>query len=316
MQREDSQHIVLSLSTKILLEDKLVHQFLAYLKLRSLTKDFGGNIPSIEKVSTHLNLSERKCKLYIKQLLNLGWIRKYNNHYQIVSMYRISENENHSYVECFSITDSVLNGISWKNISRLKSVFAEMVFERKQKNQDIAVKLKAKEELKQESKGYIKPTKSQLSSYKQKVGEMVERYWSCSYSACLINKSQSTAHRYRSVLGGIKKLGKYKTSETILYSDNYKMTTFLNKMSVKAMNESLKETLLNDRNLFKKDLQLGFYFKGGLKLFFIEASKRKDTFLLFKTKNYCKNFKKVENFTFENPKNLFELELIDNSSIY
>lgn len=313
---KNSQHIALSLSTKVLLEGNLVHQFLAYLKLRSLTKDFGGNIPSIEKVSAHLNLSERKSKLYIKQLLNLGWIRKYNNHYQIVSMYRIAENEEHSHIECFNILDSTLEEISWKNISRLKSIFAEMVYERKQKNQDIAVKLKAKEELKQESKGYIKPSKSQLSSYKQKIGEMVERYWACSYSACLINKSQSTAHRYRGLLKGIEKLGKYKSGSRTLYSDNYKMTMFLNKMSIKSMNESLKNSYLEDRNLFKKDLQLGFYLKGGLKLFFIEASKRKDTFNLYKTKNYCKKFKKAENFKFENPKNLFDLELVNNSLIY
>lgn len=283
-----SQNIVLSFSTNIVKEDKTVHYFLTYLKLRSICKDFGGNIPSVECCAERLQLSVSTTKRHLCLLKRLGWIRKTKYNLQIVSMYKISANvETHKEITLFEIPDELLFQFNWTNIASFKALLVEMRLEQYSNYQNLCHKKAEQKILKEKTGNYIKAKKSDVSSYKKRVRKKFHKYFALSLTAQIVDKSVSTTASYRMKIADMYLYKTFKPKR-LKASFQRKVMSISGYDITEVFNDSSR--IYREKEGVNCKSQFGHYYFNKGRIMFQECSRRKETNFLKKVKNNCKKF--------------------------
>ena len=284
-----SQNISLNVTKKIIHGNKNVHLFLTYLKLRAITKSIGGNLPNNELLLVLLDVHKDTLKRHITGLLELGWIRQTDVNLQIVSMYQIgTEFEENKKMKMFELSDKMIMNFSWRNLATFKAVLSEMLLEDFSKYQTSCYRKKEYKKLIDNNEGYSKLRKTDLASYKKKVGKLKSKYFAMSLSSTIVKKSVSTIASYRAKLKKVKGFGNYKKfrSDTVkdvaLNDDN---GTVMKYDLLEMLNQNCYQEFETTGMSAKSGFGYYFYCNGDLK--FQECSRRYETSNIKLVKNNC-----------------------------
>ena len=288
-----SQNVSLNFTKKIILGNKNVHHFLTYLKLRAICKNYGGNIPNDDILLTLLDISKDTLKRHFKSLIELGWIRKNETNNQIVSMYQIClEIDTTKKTKMFELNDKMIMNFSWRNIATFKAVLSEMLVEDFSKYQTNCYKRKEYKKLIDNNEGYKNLRKTDLASYKRRVGKQESKYFALSLSSQVVNKSITTIASYRDKLSSLVEYNNYikfrsdTVNDVSLNDDN---ATILKYDLLETLNHTCYKQFESQGILAKSDFGYYFYSKGDLK--FQECSRRFETRLIKSVTNNSPKFK-------------------------
>lgn len=287
-----SQNISLKFTKEIVLGNKNVHHFLTYLKLRAICKNYGGNLPSEDILLILLGVHKDTLKRHFGTLSQLGWIRKTDNNYQVVSMYKIcSQIDTNKKIKMFEINDEMIMNFSWRNIATFKAVLSEMILEDFSKYQNNCLKRIEYKKLIDNNEGYTRLRKTDLASYKKRVREHKSKYFAMSLSSQIVKKSVTTIASYRdklSCVDGFNNYIKFRSDTVNDVSLNDDNATILKYDLLEQLNETCYKNFEKEGILSQNGFGYYFYSKGDLK--FQECSKRYETRLLKAVTNNCKKF--------------------------
>jgi hypothetical protein len=240
-----------------------------------------------------LDISKDTLKRHFKSLIELGWIRQNETNNQIVSMYQIClELDTTKKAKMFELDDKMILNFSWRNIATFKAVLSEMLVEDFSKYQTNCYKRKEYKKLIDNNEGYKNLRKSDLASYKRRVGKPESKYFAMSLSSQIVKKSITTIASYRDKLSSMVEYNNYikfrsdTVNDVSLNDDN---ATILKYDLLEQLNHTCYKQFESQGMLAKTDFGFYFYSKGDLK--FQECSRRNETRLIKSVTNNSPKFK-------------------------